>query len=293
MKFLSRFVLFVLIAGAGFLLWQKYRPTSPAPEPAATPAPNVAPVPVEPPHPDLSVRTWTNQGGRTFDGALVSAKNGQLVIRRQLDSVYFQVQATALSTADQEFVKQQVDLEKTNGPKFITTIPGLYTLSRKLDIKGYIARVRADSISGIWRTDRIEPTYWFLLSTEIHGAESGSIWVQVDEKTFRAYEEATLITKENLLSFSDGKDGFSNSLPWSRPQLTLIEAQYGPNAQGTNVTQKLLSIASSGRLPAEIKPELFDLQPHPAEVWELTVTWRTSSGEVRRTLRDGSVVTWP
>ncbi|MBC8040806.1 MAG: hypothetical protein H7Y06_09705 [Opitutaceae bacterium] len=287
MKFLSRLVILALIVGGSYMLWQKYRPAPSSPVPAPAPAP------VELPHPDLSVRTWTNQSGRTFDGSLVSAKDGQVVIRRQVDSVYFQVSASALSTADQAFVSQQIELETTNGPKFVNSIPGLYTLSRKLDIKGYLSRVRSETIIGGWRTDRVDPMFWFLLSKQIHGSDSGSLWVRVDEKTFRAYEEAAFITKENLINFSDGKDGFSNSLPWSRPQLTLIEAQYGPNAQGLNVTHKLLRIASEGRLPVEIQPELFDLPPHAPATWELTVAWRTPTGEIRRTLRDGSVITWP
>lgn len=290
MKFLSRLVIIALIVGGSFVLWQKYRPAPPAPE---IPPPPAAPVPVEPPHPDLSIRTWTNPDGRTFEGTLVSVKEGAVVIRRQLDSVYFQVPATALSTTDQLFIKNQVELEKTNGPKFVTTIPGLYTLSRKLDIKGYISRVPSTSISGLWRTDRVEPMFWFLLSNEIHGADSGSLWVCVDEKTFRSHEEASFITDANLINFSDGKGGFSNFLTWSRPQLTLIEAQYGPSAQGINVTHKLMRIASDGGLPGEIKPELFGLPPHGPAAWELTVSWRTPTGEIRRILRDGSVITWP
>ncbi|HSI07917.1 MAG: SHD1 domain-containing protein [Rariglobus sp.] len=289
MKFLSRLVILALIVGGAFVLWQKYRPASPS----SQSDPTAAPAPVEPPHPDLAVRTWTNQSGRTFDGSLVSVKDGQAIIRRKADAVYFQVPVTALSTDDQSFVGRQVEFEKANGPKFVNSIPGLYTLSRKLDIKGYLSRIPSTSIVGGWRTDRVDPMFWFLLSTEIHGDDSGSLWVRVDEKTYRAHEESSLITKENLINFSDGKDGFSNSLPWSRPQLTLIEAQYGPNAQGINVTHKLLRIASSGRLPVEIQPELFDLLPHAPAAWELTVAWRTPTGEIRRTLRDGSVITWP
>jgi len=285
MKFLSRLVLLAFIVGGAFLLWQKYRPSPPAPSPVA--------IPVEVPRPDLSARTWTNQSGRTFDGSLVSAKDNQVVIRRQLDSVYFQVPVTALSSADQSFVNLQAELEKTNGPRFFDTIPGLYTLSRKLDITGYLSRVPAETIVGGWRTDRVDPMFWFFLSTKIHGTDSGSLWVRVDEKTFRAHEETALVTRENLINFSDGKDGFSNSLPWSRPLLTLIGAQYGPNAQGINVTHKLLRIASESRLPIEIQPELFDLPPHAPAAWELTIAWRTSTGEIRRTLRDGSILTWP
>lgn len=289
MKLLSRLVILALIVGGAFLLWQKYRPVPAASAPEGT-TPQTS---VELPRPDLSVRTWTNQSGRTFEGSLVSAKDGQVIIRRQLDSVYFQVPAKALSDADQLFVNRQVELESTNGPKFLDTIPGLYTLSRKLDIKGYLARVPSGTIVGGWRTDRVDPMFWFLLSTKIHGTDSGSVWVRVDEKTFRAHEEASLITKENLINFSDGKDGFSNSLPWSRPQLTMVEAQYGPNAQGYNVTYKLMRLASEGRLPIDIQPAIFGLDPHAPASWELTVSWRTPTGEIRRTLHDGSVITWP
>jgi hypothetical protein len=115
----------------------------------------------------------------------------------------------------------------------------------------------------------------------------------VDEKTFRAHEESELITRETLVNFTDGKDGFSNFLPWSRPQLTFVEAQYGPSAQGINVTHKLMRLASESRLPVEIQPELFELPSHAPSSWELIVVWRTPTGEVRRTVRDGALLTWP
>jgi len=288
MNFLFRILLLAVLLGGAFLIWQKYRPL-PAPPSVNEPVAR----PVEPPRPDLSPRTWSSQNGRTFEGPLVSIKDGQVIIRRQLDSVYFQVPATALSATDKLFVNQQVELEKANGPKFVDTIPGLYTLSRKLEIKGYIARVPASSLVGGWRSDRIDPMFWFLVSTKLHGTDTGSLWIRVDEKTFRAHEEAALITRENLINFSDGKDGFSNSLPWSRPLITLIEAQYGPNAQGINVTHILLRIASENRLPVEIRPDLFNLPRHHPAAWELTVAWRTPTGEIRRTFRDGSILTWP
>ena len=92
---------------------------------------------------------------------------------------------------------------------------------------------------------------------------------------------------------SDGKGNFSESLPWSRPHLTISEAQYGPSARGINVTQKLMRLAAQGGLPIEINPAMFNLDPHAPEAWELTIAWRTADGEMRRTLRDDSILTWP
>ncbi len=287
MKFMSRLFLIVLIAGAAYVVWQKYY----APKSDQPPAPDET-VPLIPQQPDFSVRTWTNQSGRSFAGSLVSAKNNQVIIRRESDSLYFQIPATSLSAEDQQFVGKQTELASAVGG-FSETVDGLYTLARKLEITGYIVRVPSSSLVGGWRNDRVNPMYWLLLSKKLHTPDSGSLWVRVDEKTFRAHEEGTFITRDNLINFSDGKGGFSESLEWSRSQLTLIEAQYGPNAQGINVTHKLLKIAARGDFPVEIQPELFDLLPHAPAAWELTVAWRTPTGEIRRTFRDGSVLTWP
>lgn len=289
MKFLFRLVLLALLVGGLFALWQKHN--SPAPAPAQDPSQAI--MPSELPRPDLSVRTWTDPAGRTFEGALVSAKDGQVIIRRSSDSLYFQLPVGKLSSPDQEFVAKQVTITKSGGLPFPETVDGLHTLARKLSITGYMIRVPDSEKVGGWRNDTVGPMYWLLLSPKLHGADAGSLWVRVDEKTFRAHEEATLITGAQLANFSDGRGGFSETLQWSRPLVTIVEAQYGPNAKGLNVTHKLMKLAANGRLPVEIQPEIFDLLPHAPAAWELTVAWRTPTGEVRRTLTDGSVLTWP
>lgn len=279
----------VLIGGA-FLLWQKFNAPAPAPTPA--PGQTQAVMPSELPRPDLSVRTWTDPAGRTFEGALVSARNGQVIIRRATDSVHFQLATTKLSATDQEFVAKQI-AAATAGIGFPESVDGLYTLARKLSITGYMIRVPDSEKVGGWRNDTVGPMYWFLLATKLHGSDAGSLWVRVDDKTFRAHEENAFVTKAQLANFSDGRGGFSETLDWPRPLVTIVEAQYGPNAKGLNVTHKLMKHAAQGRLPVEIQPELFDLPPHAPAAWELTVAWRTPTGEIRRTLTDGSVLTWP
>ena len=286
MKAFLRFLIFAVLIVTAVMLWKKYRS---APQPVPTPP---AVMKTETRKLDLAPRTWTNHDGRTFEGSLVSVKNSQVIIRRTTDSVYFQIPVVSLSPENQLFLQQQTAIAEA-GDGFVDEVPGIYTLSRKLDIKGYLVRVASTALVGGWRNDRIDPTFWLLLSTKLHGTDSGSLWVRVDEKTFRAHEEGSLVTQANLLNFSDGKGNFSDSLPWPRPHLTVIEAQYGPNSRAINVTQKLMRLVSQGVLPMEISPAIFQLEPHVPEAWELTVAWRTSDGEVRRTLRDGSVLTWP
>lgn len=288
MKAFLRFAVFVALVVAVVMLWLKYRSAPPA---APAPAPAVA----EPVGPklDLAPRVWTDRSGRTFEGALVSVKNSVAIIRRTSDSMYFQIPVVSLAADNQQFLNQQAAIAEANGGGFADEVPGIYTLSRKLDIKGYLVRVADSSSVGGWRNDRVNPTYWLLLSTKLHGADTGTLWVRVDEKTFRAHEEGSLITQANLINFSDGKGSFSESLPWPRPHMTLVEAQYGPNSKAINVTQKLMRLVAQGSFPMEINPAMFQLPPHFPESWELTVAWRTPSGEVRKTLRDGSVITWP
>lgn len=288
MKVLLRLVVLALLITASVVIWQKYRPAPPVGVPAPAPVPRTVKTEV-----DLSTRTWTDQNARTFAGSLVSAKNGRVILRRESDSAYFQIPVTTLTPGDQTFIQEQVKRAEMNGGGFIEQIAGHYCLSRKLDIKGYLVRVRASDLVGGWRNDRVDPMYLFLLSTKLQGDDSGTIWVRVDEKTFRAHTEGALITQDQLINFSDGKGGFSESMPWSRPQLTIIEAQYGPNAKGINVTYKLMRLASEGALPVEINPAIFQLEPHAPASWELTVSWRTATGEIRRTLHDGSILTWP
>ena len=285
MKAFLRLLVFAVLIVTAVVLWKKYR-SAPAPTTSAV-------VKTETRKLDLAPRTWTNHDGRTFEGSLVSVKNSQVIIRRTTDSVYFQIPVVSLSPENQLFLKQQAAISEETDEGFIEQVPGVYTLSRKLDIKGSLVRVPDSALVGGWRNDRVNPMYWLLLSTKLHGTDSGSLWVRVDEKTFRAHEEGSLVTQANLLNFSDGKGNFSDSLPWPRPHLTVIEAQYGPNSRAINVTQKLMRLVSQGVLPMEISPAIFQLEPHVPEAWELTVAWRTADGEVRRTLRDGSVLTWP
>lgn len=289
MKAFLRLLVFAVIIVSAVVLWKKYRP-APQPAPATPP---VAVAQPEAPKLDLSTRTWINHDGRAFEGSLVSTKNGQVIIRRTSDSAYFQIPVVHLSPENQAFLQTQAKIAEDRGGGFVEKLPGVYTLSRKLDIKGYLSRVVDTAAVGGWRHDRVNPMYWFLLSTKLHGTDSGTLWVRVDEKTFRAHDEGSLITETNLINFSDGKGNFSESLPWSRPHLTISEAQYGPSARGINVTQKLMRLAAQGGLPIEINPAMFNLEPHAPEAWELTIAWRTADGEMRRTLRDGSILTWP
>jgi hypothetical protein len=289
MKFLSRLVLIALIAGGAYLLWQKYNVPLPAPAPTA----DVAPVPLTPHQPDLSVRTWTNQSGRSFEGELVSAKNDQVIIRRQADSVYFLIAKTNLSPADQVFVERQINIAKETGAFDSKVVSGVHTLSRKLDIKGYTIRIMDQTSINGWRTDRHDPVYWFLLSTKLHDPESGEFWVRVNEVTYKAHKEGALLSNDHLRNFLNAQGEFAEKLPWPRPAVTPLEAQYGVNGYGYNVTSVILKLAANNQLPVEIQPELFGLPSHHPAAWELTVAWRTATGEIRRTIRDGSVLTWP
>ncbi|HSH93993.1 MAG TPA: hypothetical protein VK968_07595 [Roseimicrobium sp.] len=242
---------------------------------------------------DLSPRKWTNPDGRSFEGSLVSVKNDQVIIRRNTDSAFFQISAHTLSTEDQAYLQKQVSLAGADGAGFVDHIPGVYTLSRKIPVRGYVVRLPDRSVIGGWRHDRVDPMFWLLLSEKLHGTDSGSILVRVDEKTYNAHAEKNLITLQQLANFTDAKGQFSESLPWSRPHTTLIDGKYGSPNVSFNVTHKLMGIAARGGFPVQIDPSIFGFDPHKPESWELTVSWRTATGEISRTLRDGSVLTWP
>ncbi|MFA6287257.1 MAG: hypothetical protein WC661_07690 [Opitutaceae bacterium] len=288
------------MAAAAVLLWPKvtalFAPPPVDPATVATPGVPVPSVPATPPPapvPDLSPKKWTNLDGRSFEGSLVSAKDGQVILRRSSDSAYFQIPSNLLIETDRAYIQKQAALAAERGTGFATQISGLYTLSRKLPVKGYVVRVADSAVVGGWRHDRVDPTFWFFLSDKLHGADLGSVWVRVDEKTYKAHEEKNLITKEHLINASDASGAFSESLPWPRPQTTILNAKYGSPAESYNVTSKLMRLMASGRLPLEIRPDIFNFPPHMPESWELTVAWRTATGETSRTLRDGSVLTWP
>lgn len=286
MKVLLRLALFALVVAAVVIGWRKYRAVPDAPPTAEAPPP-VAPAP------DFSPRTWTSHDGRTFEGALVSAKNGHVILRRATDSSYFQLSATALSAEDQAFVDEQSRRAATSDTGFPETAPGFHVLSRKLDIKGNLTRVPASELAGGWQINRTEPTCWFLLSDRLHEPAAGSLWVRVDEKTHKTHSEGALLNRSHLAAFTESEDTFTESMPWPNPGVTLIEAQYGPHAAGNNVTHKLMLLVSKKGLPVDLTPELFDLPPHIPAKWELSIAWRTATGEVRRTIRDGAAITWP
>ena len=224
---------------------------------------------------------------------MVSAKNDQVIICRNRDSAYFQISEQSLSSEDQAYIQKQVILTGVNGAGFVDHIPGVYTLSRKVPVKGSVVRVLDQSVVGGWRHDRTDPMFWFLLSEKLHGADSGSILVRVDEKTYSVHSEKNLITQKQLADFTDATGQFSECLPWPRTHLTILDAKYGSPNVSFNVTHKLMGIASKGGLPVQINPSMFGFSPHAPESWELTVSWRTATGEMSRTLRDGSVLTWP
>ena len=235
---------------------------------------------------------WTSLDGRTFEGSLVSAEEDQAIIQRLADASYFQIKTKLLCPEDIAYVEEQI-LRATKSKTNFAESPKLYTLDRKLDIKGFLTRVPAPTEIGGWRQERTDPAYWFLLSDTLHGAEPGSIWVRVDEKTFRSHSEKVVLTREQLANFINAKGDFSDSLPWARPEVTIIEAQYGSRSERVNVTHKLMALGAQNKFPLEIQASTFKLPLHELEAWELTILWRTPTGEVRRTLRDGSVLTWP
>gem|GEM_PF-2948607 len=288
MKVLLRLAIFALVIVVAVIAWRKYRGAPDASPPTKTPAPTVAV------GPDLSLRTWTNQDGRSFEGSLVSAKGGQVILRRANDSSHFQLPVAALSDQDRAFVEQQSRVAAAaDGAGFPKEVPGVYMLNRKTDIKGNLMRVPASELVGGWQNVRVQPMFWFLLSTQLHGAGEGSLWVRVDERTFKAHSDGTLLNKGQLSAFMNAEDKFIESMPWPKPDVTIVEAQYGPHAAGNNVTHKLMLMASQSRLPAVVGPELFDLPSHAPATWELSVLWRTATGEVRRTVRDGASLAWP
>jgi len=301
MKFLLQLFAFVLMVTVAVLLWPKVSALfAPSPVPSAgtlspTALGKTSDSPTSPPAPlpNLSLRRWTSQDGRSFEGSLVSAKDGQVILRRSSDSAYFQIPSSLLSESDQTYIQKQVALVAESGAGFADHIDGLYTLSRKLPIKGYVVLVSDASVVGGWRHDRVDPIFWFFLSTKLHGANQGSVWVRVDEKIYKAHEEKNLVTRDQLMNAANSGGEFSESLPWSRPQTTIINAKYGSPNGSYNVTSKLMRMVAEGRLPLEISPGVFGFPPHPPESWELTVEWRTATGELSRTLHDGSVLTWP
>ncbi|MDF3057745.1 MAG: y domain 1 [Rariglobus sp.] len=292
MKVFLRVVLLAILISAAVVAWRKYYPSAqpePAPStPAETTIVETLPGPLSSPP-----RMWIDQNGRSFEGSLISAKKGQVVIRRQSDSACFKLPVTTLSLDDQAFVEGQMEVAEQTKRGFVEQLPGYYTLSRKLEIKGYLTRVPASDLVGGWLQERFDPVYLLLLSPDLHGTDSGSLWVRVDEKFFRAQNEGNLLNQDQLPKSADGKNGLAEPLSWPRPQVTIVEAQYGPHAYGINVTYKLMSLASQNALPVEIKPETFGLSSHAPATWELTILWRTATGEVRRTLRDGASLTWP
>jgi hypothetical protein len=287
MKFIFRALLLALVAGGAYIYWQKHLKTIP------DPAPEEALIPLTPKLPDLTARTWTNQSGRTFEGELVSAKADQIFIRRKTDSLCFLLNKSDLSADDQTFIDAQIDIARQTDAFDAKSVPDVHILCRKLGIKGYTTRVfDPKSVSG-WRTDRFDPVYWFFISSKLHAKDAGEFWVRVDEATYSAHKEGALLRDEHVRNFRNQRGEFGNKLNWSRPSVTLAEVTYGPKGVGYNVTGSILKYASEDRLPIEIQPELFGLPPHLPAIWELTVAWRTSTGEIRRTIRDGSVLTWP
>lgn len=283
MKVLSRLVLVSLIVGAGVFVWRKYQP-APQPEVSIAKPEPVAPIPP----PDLSSRSWTDTNGRSFLGELVSVNKDHVVLRRSADKTHFQISAATLSVEDQQFLQEQIRRAKESGQGFPDEVPGLYTVRRKLDIKGNIMRVPASELVGGWRNERAEPMFMFLLSSKLHESEDGCAWVRVEEKTFRQHNEGAYVTDSQL-----GANALTERLPWARPRTTLREANYGPHGQGMNVTHALMRIASQGGLPAKLSPELLKLPAHAPATWELHVSWRTPEGETRRILKDGDSVNWP
>ena len=213
----------------------------------------------------------------------------------------FKVELKALSDSDQTFTHEQITRAKKLGLQLESSI---HVVSRKLEIKGSLEKIASSPSEGGYRMSRIDPMYWLLLSPPLNEGEPSARWIRIDEKAFRLTVENTLVSNENLTRFLDGKGGFSESLPWPRPGFTIIEARYGvnqkspsfgtavlenPNAGADNVTHLIMRFVSEGKLPLEICPTV--MLPHQGN--ELSVLWRTPSGEVRQSLRDGSLLTWP
>lgn len=251
--------------------------------------------------PDLEPRTWTSkQDGRTFTGALMTTDAASAVIRRTSDNVIFNVPLANLTETDQAYVRTQLTrAAKSNRPLGAE----LHTLSRKLEIKGNLVRVAITAADGGFRMDRTDPMYWLLLTPGLQADASTAIWVRVDEKTFRASSENSLISREHHLPHCIDQSGaFIESMPWPRPQFTIREARYGANvtspsystrtgsatAGNLDVTHRLMSLISQGNIPLEVSPEHFGCGNG-----ELAVLWKTPAGEIRQVLRAGSILTWP
>lgn len=267
-------------------LWKQHRPAKPDHEPRPA-------IIARSDAPDFSLRAWTDRNGRNFEGNLVSAKGDRVIVRRQSDLNCFLVYLSSLSAGDQAYVTEQIRRAETSGQEFVEMIPGYQSISRKLEIKGHILRVKAPAAVGGSKLDRVDPSFWFLLSDKLHGENEGSLWLRVDERMFRTYQEGSLLNASHLSSFT-GKNGeLVDALKWPRSRVTLVEARYGPPDKVLNVTEKVMRLACEGSLPIQIGWELFDCRSHGSEVWDMTLVWRTPEGELRQTLRDGALLSIP
>lgn len=235
-----------------------------------------------------AARTWTAGDGRTLEGALVARMGEDGVIRRSVDGALLRMPPRFLDPDNLQFLRAAFESGAIPG-----TLGGVWHVRTKLTIPGGEAWVcNTDTATAVGpRIAKAETSYWLLLS-ELDG--SAAKWARVDYHAFSKVREDSLLPHEELANQRNGSGAFLDEVSCPKNAVYVIDARYGLPSRRINVTRAMMGHLADGRLPVTVTPELFGLEPHVPDVWDLAITWqRVGEGALTRVVRDGSILAWP
>ena len=209
------------------------------------------------------------------------------VIRRGVDGRFMRMPPTLLAEEGRTFLRDAL----ASG-QLATTHSDAWYLKVRHTIPGGEAYMPPDSVAAVGpRIAKAETSYWLLFS-ELD--MSRAFWAKVDNHTFSKVQADTIVMRSDLATQMNASGQFIDQVPCPRPDLYVLDARYGLTSRRINVTRAIMGHLADGTLPVTVTPELFKLEPHAPDVWDLTITWqRQGQGSLTRVIRDGSILAWP
>jgi hypothetical protein len=233
----------------------------------------------------MASRTWTAGDGRTLEGALVARMGEDGVVQRAADGVLLRLPPRFLNPENLNFLRSAI-----GSGSIPSKLTGVWYVRTRMTIPGgesWVSTVDTSNAVGP-RIAKVEASYWLLLG-ELDG--SNAKWVRVDNHAFSKVRDDSFLPHKELANQMNGSGSF---LACPRLDTYVIDARYGLPSRRINVTRAMMGFLAEGRLPLTVGPQLFGLQPHDPDVWDVAITWqRVGEGAMTRVVRDGSILAWP
>lgn len=238
--------------------------------------------PAMPPAPDAPdmMRLWHNREDGVIQGRMVSLDSDAVIVRRA-DGRYFKVDLDTLSSEDVAWLSNQQAIATASGRSLALPFDLGFRVLKRLDSAGRVEETGEVTTMGARVTRRTPPTYAVLLQGT---ATKQVYWVPITQQLYGSWTEGFVVPRQSLaLMLQSNEDDLVGLRTYPRPDLVVLQAQYGHDGAFTDVTYAVVLQLVGG--PAFTPPSIEGTADSEAQ---LQLTLLTPQGPTVRTVPAGT-----